>query len=149
KKFCFILMCLKAFFITCSPPIPSATWIPGSIQYDVPFENSPITIYFDGNKIKASLNHHKNRVDFEIPRARSEQIYYLLITESVVPVAKYTSEETIIENTIDYLKVPSKNPYKLYRLELRTEKIKNTRNNTTIVSYWQVTEITLPENGQI
>lgn len=125
-------------------------WILGSIQQtEGTFEYGVASIYFDGNNIKTVLNKQKTRIDFELPRSRGDdQTYYLLITEQVIPVAKRAYDGLVIVNTIDYLKVPTDKSYRLYQLQFKTETIKGIQGQEYI-SYWDVTEMVLPENGRI
>lgn len=124
-------------------------WILGSLHYEGPFDVLPTPLYYDGNNIIPHLNKQKNHIDFEIPRSRNNQTYYIIVTEPVIPIAKKSATGEIIGNTIDYLKVPKENKYRLYQIRLTSESIANQKGQTEKIYYWEVAEMILPENGQL
>ncbi|HTM06738.1 MAG TPA: hypothetical protein VL201_05885 [Patescibacteria group bacterium] len=127
----------------------ASPWILGSLQYEGGFGNHPTPLYYEGNNITPSSNKQKTHFDFEIPRSRNHQIYYVIVVEQVIPVSKKSITGEVILNTIDYLKVPKETDYRLYQLHLESEIVTHHKGKTEKIYYWEVTEMILPENGQL
>lgn len=124
-------------------------WILGSLHYEGGCGNHSTPLYYEGNNIIPSSNKQKSRFDFEIPRSRNSQTYYVVVTEQVIPVAKKSVSGEPILNTFDYLKVPDGNNYRLYQLQCKSEIVTDQKGKTEKIYYWEVTEMELPENGQL
>lgn len=145
--FLFLLVNIPLFIITA----PTSPWILGALHYEGGVDSLPTPLYYDGNNIMAHLNKQKNHLAFEIPRSRNNQTYYIIVTQQIIPVAKKAAwaPEELIGNTIDYLKVPKGNDYRLYKVCLASEKVANQKGQYERIYYWEVTEMVLPENGQL
>lgn len=142
----FLFILGNNFSINSTPQ--TAPWILGSLCYEGSFKNLTVPLYYEGNKIVPYLNKQK-KLDFEIPRSRKNQIYYIIITEEVIPVAKKSAAGQAIINTIDYLRVPKENNYRLFQLHLTSEMITNQKGQAEKIYYWEITEMVLPETGQL
>lgn len=125
------------------PIFSSASWILGSIK-TVDNQNlcAAPTIYYDGHIIQTETN--TSTVHFEVPRAQRQSGFFILITDSVSPIAKKNDKGAIIYNTIDYLKVPTGQSYKLFHVILRAEKT-----GQTITYFWVITPMALDYDGRI
>jgi len=87
------------------------------------------------------------KITYEIPKYNDQNTFYILIV-STAP--SYTLKEfpnqKEQQNTIDYLKINTTIPYLFYKLEL----VPNESSTSDQPTYhWNITETTLPENGQI
>lgn len=101
----------------------------------------PIPIFYDGRSIKGEVHESQHQIAFDVPWARGQQVVYLLITEkNPEKVYKPLLDDKSLHNTIDYLKIPEGQRYKLYRLTLVI--------NAEGIS-WQVESVGLPRSGQI
>lgn len=129
--------------------ISASPWILGSLHYEGSLDNNRVPLYYEGNNIIPSSNKHKTHLDFEIPRSRTNQTYYVVVTERIIPVAKKSVSGESILNTFDYLKVQEGNEYRLYQLHLESEIVTSQKGKTEKIYYWEVTEMVLPENGQL
>ncbi|RTL06839.1 hypothetical protein EKK58_03950 [Candidatus Dependentiae bacterium] len=145
--FLFLLTNISFVIITA----PSSPWILASLHYEGGIGTLPTPLYYDGNNIMPHLNKQKNHLDFEIPRSRNNQTYYIVVTEQIIPVSKKTVSQPheFIGNTIDYLRVPKENDYRLYKICLTSEIVSNQKGHPEKIDYWEVTEMILPENGQL
>lgn len=144
-----LFLLIKTFYGTLSAIAPTSPWILGSIQYESSSGNHTAPLYYEGNSIKTSSDKRKIHLDFEIPRSRSQQTYYVLVTEQIFPITKKSITGEPIINTIEYLKVPKDNDYRLFQLQVQSELVTNARGKDERIYYWQVLEMVLPETGQI
>jgi hypothetical protein len=144
---------LFLFLIVTMSTVPYETkvspWILGSLHYEGPFGNHTTPLYYEGNNIIPFSNKQKTHFDFEIPRSRNNQIYYVIVVEQVIPVAKKSVTGESILNTFDYLKVQEGNEYRLYQLQLKSETVTNQKGKIEKIFYWEVTEMELPETRQL
>ena len=88
------------------------------------------------------------KITYEIPRYNDQTKFYLLIT----PIApqyelKQFPQQEEGQNTIDYLKIDTQNPYLFYTLELVQDETNALNQQPTY--HWEIVETVLPENGQI
>lgn len=96
----------------------------GSIQFPTTLESLPsVSIFCSGNKIAAEKNNVSKRITFTIPEDKRRTIFPVIITEN----AQWETEDTsyiaddnhlCVNNTVKWLKVPNKQKYKFYTLEL-------------------------------
>lgn len=104
--------------------------IQGTIQFPQTVSTLPsVRVYFAGNRLKCETNNITQQITFSLPAEPYQESFFLLITESI--------EFELEENTVKYLKLPSNQAYKLYKLDCLTE-------NTDV--RWKVTEISIPVN---
>jgi len=125
----------------------------GTIQFTKTSSVDPIRIYYGGKIISTNTcETGMPKITYEITKSNEQNTFYLLITHTPPKhQLKNPIEENDTQNTIDYLKIYPENPYKLYQLTLIPDEISaSEQENTTPVSYhWNITEETLPENGQL
>lgn len=125
------------------PIFSYSSWILGTLKS---IDNHPLvtapTIYYDGHIIQTETN--GSTVHFEIPRGQRQSHFFILVTDSVTPIAKKNKDGDLIFNTIDYLKVPNNQPYKLYQVILMAQKTQQ-----GFAYYWAVIEMALDFDGRI
>jgi len=93
----------------------------GSIQFPHTLQSVPaVRVFCGGNKISTEKNDVSKRITFTIPEDKRRTQFPLIITENV----QFEVEED--SNTIKCLKIPGKQKYKFYMLELlKVEKPSN------------------------
>ena len=85
----------------------------GSIQFPITLHHVPsMRVFCGGNKITCEKNDVSKRITFTIPEDKHRTQFPLIITEHV----QFEVQED--SNTIKFLKIPAKQRYKLYMLEL-------------------------------
>lgn len=85
----------------------------GSIQFPITLNHVPsMRVFCGGNKISCEKNDIAKRITFTIPEDKQRTQFAVVITEHV----KFEVVEG--SNTIEYLKIPAQQPYKMYMLEL-------------------------------
>jgi hypothetical protein len=118
-----------------------------TVQFPYHLTNTPaIRMYCGGNKLKAEVDNKGKKLMFAIPEDRYQTFFTLLITEEI--------QFSTFENTVRYLKVDPKKPYKFYTLALKERIIP--QDITTLCEFpkqpkeirteytWDVKEIDLP-----
>lgn len=85
----------------------------GSIQFPTTLNHVPaMRVFCGGNKISCEKNDVSKRITFTIPEDKHRTVFPLIITENV----KFEVEAG--SNTVKFLKIPPRQRYKLYMLEL-------------------------------
>ena len=83
----------------------------GAIQFPKTLIAMPdLRIYYGGNIIKYEKHLGNNSISFSFPDDKRRTEFYMLVTETI----KFNA----IENTIEYIKIPKNQAYKLYTLNL-------------------------------
>ncbi|HZW61357.1 MAG TPA: hypothetical protein VFF04_03960, partial [Candidatus Babeliales bacterium] len=119
----------------------------GAIQFPETVKNIPdVRVYCSGNKIKCETDKESKRILFSICEDRSLTEFTLLIADSIF--------FELQENTVKYLKLNPKHPYKFYVLILKeiVPEIFDTANNRNeqTTYKWIIKEAALPfYNGRI
>jgi hypothetical protein len=100
------------------------TTLLGSIQFPKTILEVPqIRVYAEGTAIDDCISDNTTKkVSFSLNTDKYRSIFYLLVTPKPGQKAKEAQPELglVTQNTIDYLKVPQGQRYKLYKLELTT-----------------------------
>ena len=124
------------------------TVLPCAIEFPKVVKTIPqICVYQGGEKFTCEIDQEGKRTCFTLPIDKTSTNFFLLIAEGL----EYESEE----NTVQYLKVDSKTPYKFYRMELvrapkkryRTPSEKNKKQEEK--DRWIIAETKLEESGRI
>ena len=100
-------------------PAVHAHLISGTLAFPASLKSNPMLRIYYGGHIIPYETHPNKKVSFWIPAHESQTTFYVLVTKSVGVQTKQRGE--IKNNTIDYLKVPEGQAYKLYELELVQE----------------------------
>lgn len=116
----------------------------GSIQFPSILEVIPgVRIYYAGKKISTEIDEDGHRIIFSVPAPKNLTFFYFLIT----PEIQFSSNE----NTIEFLKLKPRMPYRFYVVELvTTEESGNKRAKSTMAFaenttkyHWNIKEVTL------
>lgn len=129
------------------PAYAAKTLFMGAIQFPKSLFTMPdLRIYYGGNIIKYEKNLGNNSISFSFPDDKRRTEFYVLVTETI----KFSA----IDNTIEYIKIPTNQAYKFYTLNL----IKTENNDPTpeqlkskqdLATYtWTIAETAL-KNGRI
>src|ERR1041384_20600 len=88
------------------------------------------------------------KITYEIPKYNDQNKFYILIapTAPQYELKQFPNQEEQ-QNTIDYLKIDKETPYLFYTLDLIEDESSSLIQQPTY--HWNITESTLPENGQI
>lgn len=149
----YISLLLSLIFMTLPMQGISSPLLLGSIQFPVAVPVAmALPIFYDGRKIESEVNEAHHKIMFEIPWIRGQYRVYVLITEKdPQKVYKPLLDTDSVYNTIDYLKLPHDQPYKLYCLTLvpvtDAPQSKNAIHQTCWT--WHIEQIALPAGGQI
>lgn len=118
------------------------TIIMGTIQFPYTMDEvPPIRIYYAGNKIRGEADHDLKKSTFVLPTDRHCKTYYLLICEHVIPHTQ--------ENLVQYLKVRSQSPYKLFVLQLVDKPAKDPKKPYIREQEWKITKAVLGKESRI
>lgn len=122
--------------------IQSVGFIMGAVQFPHAIKRIPtLQIYTCGNKIPGELclaDSDNKQFVYQIPHVAIQPPLYIAIT----PLIDYKKIDDAENNTIDYLKIPTNTPYKLYEVTPNNEKDKN--------NFWIVKELILdPTTGRL
>lgn len=97
---------------------PSSPLMLGTIQFPYTVTQMPVPrIYFLGKTIPCEVHHADRKITFDVPKNRWAKECYLLITESIDYTLK-TSKLITEMLTIDHIKIPDSQSYKLYHLTI-------------------------------
>jgi len=90
----------------------------GTIQFPSSIATVPqVRIYHSGKIIKGTIDHTNKTITFTLPKYNNSQIHYsLVVTESIEFALSATKNNP--HNTIQYIKIPDGQDYKLYTLLL-------------------------------
>ncbi len=85
----------------------------GTVQFPSTVQEIPsLYVFSSGNWISCEKNNTTKRVTFTLPEDKRRTIFPIVITENV----QWEMEDN--SNTVKYLKIPHKQAYKLYTIEL-------------------------------
>ncbi len=118
----------------------------GTIQFPTSIMRAPsMRIYFEGRKLSGEIE--GSRLIYSLGLDTYQTYLYLLVTEVIEPQKE--------GNTIQYLKVPARAPYKLYALELNKEKTddnlsdQNKQPTQAHEATWNIRQVSLPRTGRV
>ena len=149
----FTISLIFSILATVSANINARSLLMGTVRF--PHAVTPIRIYYGGKIIPSNTpNSVIQKVTFEIPRGNRQNRFYVLITEEIGYQLKKILEPDSNQNTVDYLKVVSDQPYKFYVLDLIQDTSQFDNGNgieisTNLTYHWEIHEKQLPESGQI
>lgn len=156
-----------ALFIAC--PAIAQNLMMGTIQFPNTISSVPdVRVYRGGHKIPCESDQDSKKITLTIPREPREETFHLLVSETISFHQVDCDHPEEAQNTIGYFRVPKKQDYKLYKLQLVCEQ--PDQNGNPLQSYrhmfdadatnrfsqkdtkkkqpmysWRVTEQTLPE----
>lgn len=118
----------------------------GIIQFPQTITTVPVPrVYYMGKTIPCESHEGEKKVTFDLPKNKHLHHFYLLITESISYTLK--NNETINElQTVDYIRVPDNQLYKMYELELTTKRV--TEDDQESFYYWAINEKQLDDDSQ-
>lgn len=123
---------IMLFFATCSTAAQNLMM--GTIQFPSSIATVPdIRVYRGGRKILCEQDQDSKKITLTIPREPREQMFYLLISESISFHQVDSDHPEEAQNTIGYFRVPKKQDYKLYKLQLVCEQPE--QRNTMLQNY--------------
>jgi hypothetical protein len=129
----------------------SAPFLMGTIKYvgNKVKNITPIGIYHGGTRIEAELLGSQNKINFAIPRSPNQAVFYLLISESVMPVNFKDKNDNLIFNSFDYWVVEKGKKYKLYELTLVPHRQIGADKKQSVTYSWYVQKIKLDKDRRI
>lgn len=96
----------------------------GTIQFPNDLAAIPsIRVYRGGRIIPSEADAYSKKITLTIPREPREETFYLLVTEAIQfhQLESEYADEDDTQNTISFFRVPQKQAYKLYKLNLVCE----------------------------
>lgn len=142
------LMSLLSLFFTFNAH--STSLMLGTIKLPHSSSLMPLRMYYDGRIIQSELHTTQSKINYEIPWIHGQATLYILVTEAIEEVYKRSPNIQGSINTIDYLKVPKQQNYKLYKLDLMIKETLDLDEKSTIKTYsWNIQEIDLAINRRI
>src|SRR5262249_19505054 len=114
----------------------------GTIEFSKTSTVLPIHIHCGGAQVTTALHEaFLSKITFEITKESDQTRFYLLVCPlNVSGKLQKAPDETVLQNTFEYLKINPEAPYTFYVLDL-------TKDGETY--HWNVTTEQLPETGQI
>jgi hypothetical protein len=96
----------------------------GTIQFPSDLAAIPsIRVYRGGRIIPCESDAYSKKITLTIPREPREETFYLLVTEAIqFHQLESEHDEEEAQNTISFFRVPQKQAYKLYKLNLACER---------------------------
>lgn len=91
----------------------------GAIQFPSSVTTIPsVRVYYGGHKIKTTAQNDTKQIIFSVPKGTHQDSFYLLITEALdFSCVKNKNTINMPTNTVNYLKVPSTQPYRLFEVK--------------------------------
>ncbi len=160
NKYLLLLSFIFAYLSITMPLLHARSLMMGMIQFPRTLKKTPsIRIYYCGKIVNSHTHKDMPKVTFEVSKNNHQTTFYLLVTEQIQYQIKTCNHLGWQSNTIDYLRLPPKQPYKFFRLELLPDvletmnAIKTSKTNELETEnkqyHWQVYEEQLPATGKI
>lgn len=133
-----LLSLICAILSTAQTILSAPSSIGCTIQYTKNSTLVPLNVICGGTQPVVSTHETTMpKITFEIPKGSDQWHFDLLITAAKIDYQlKTLPAQEDLQNTVDYLKIDPKTPYKYYTLDF-------------IEDVWQITQQELPETGRI
>ncbi|MFC1845592.1 hypothetical protein ACFLX2_00515 [Candidatus Dependentiae bacterium] len=125
-----------------------STVLPCTIEFPKVVKDVPqVCIYHEGERFACEIDKEGKRVCFTIPVDRGCTTFHLLVTSNL-------QCESSEENTVQYLKTDSEQPYKFYKMKLvralrKRYCVPSEKNKKPIEDRWEVSQKELGKEGRI
>lgn len=127
----------------------------GSVQFpsSVTYVD-PVRVFCKGQVLPIHTHDSGKKISFTLQAPQDTSVFYLLITSAQVrPVKVRKMAADVIQNTIAYLKINPKNPYKFYKMtvvaDVQTVEDLSGKKKKKNLHTWRVEERKLPQTGRI
>jgi len=146
KNLSYKALSLIFFILSTGSHLTGYSLLSGTLQFAKNATIDTVNIYYCGKAVPTQ-NHATSlpKITYEIPRGNDQTTFYLLVCPTAPHYAlKQHPDQKEQQNTIDYLKIDTTEPYILYKLELMHDE-----SNQANPYYWSITPTTLPSSGKI